>query len=696
MSELQSDRELDEAFIQGMALLQSYPLENVGGIERILQLAFDLASQREKANQVMTTQAAAAGLGARLRNSVWRSIPAPTPTLAKTPALTSAPQEAQASAADDSTDSDSDTDSDEEEAAQIVQTTSIIDQSSLTSRLASTVWKGITNQSAMEAPPSPTTLSPLPSPVMSPVMESSRQLTPEPHSAPMEAAPQASTSLTSNIWGYAEKFRDSNTAATLAKVSTNWRVRALDAWSKRGSVAAPHTAPLTQPSSSTLSPSWVPGSPASRDGDSDVRRSSLPPMGRFDNYEPPERPKFFRPPRDSMIIDPRRDSLPAFASVASPTGSDMSALSEGDLDHLRRSTLMSRTPSPRSATSTRSGGPKPLILNSNSLITNSRSPNMSATSMDLHFADQVRAKRPTVSHRTSQSSISSLSPSDHVSSRRTRTPDTESRIVPINRARSPAAMAKDRRQGSLSSATSSPIGTTRRLPSDGTEIPVRKPGWRSAEIRSSTASTASLASPPAPASPPEQTDSDEARVAPTERQRGSVVLGEFGELGQPLPAEATPKISRRKNSSLTRLQIEESSDSSVVTQLPTRASRVKSKRLPPRLAGFRSRETSKDETVLASSLNNLVAEWPDEGDATTPKASNFEVDGSPSKARVRKNSSEGRARKTSADGSTRTRKVSNEGKLRHVRDSAAIEGDDEGYDEFLSAYSESDDGSAAR
>ncbi|GJE95200.1 IST1 family protein [Phanerochaete sordida] len=688
MSELLSDRELEEAFIQGMAFLQNYPLENVGGIERVLQLAFDLAAQREKESQASITQVTAAGLGARLRNTVWRSTAAPAPVAAKTPAPAAVAQ-LPVTADDDSTDSDSDSSEDEDDGAQTIPVVNVANQSSLTSRLSTAVWKGITNQSAMEAPPTPTTPSPsfMPSSVLSPKVDASKQLPPEPRSPPADGSAQPS--ITSNIWGYAEKLRDSNAAATFSKVSTNWRVKAMDAWSKRSSVGStPHTAPL-QASSSTLSPSWVPSSPATR-ADSDIRRSSLPPMGKFDDYEPPERPKFFRPPRDSMIIDPRRDSM---ASLASPTNSEMSAHSEGDLD-LRRSSMMGRTPSPRSAT-TRSGGPKPLILNSTSLITHSRSPTMTTSSMDSHFADQVRATRPTISHRTSQSSLSSLSPSDQLASGRMRTPEGESRVVPIGRARSPAAFAKERRQGSLSSATSSPIGTTRRLPSDyATEVPERKSsGWRNADFRDSTGSAASVVSPPAPASPPKQTDSDEARVVPTEHQRGSVVLSEFGELERPVPPDATPKISRKTNSSLSRLQLEESSDSSPVTQLPSRASRVKSKRLPPRLAG-RQREASKDGTARATSPNTLVAALADDGDATTPKASDFEVGGSPSK--TRKNSGESRMRKTSADGVARTRKVSNEGKPRRVRDSAAVEGDDEGYDEFLSAYSESEDGGVAR
>ena len=698
VSEPPSDRELEEAFIQGMAMLQTYSLENIGGMGRVLQLAHDLSAQRERERQASAAPTVASGLGARLRNTVWRTAApttaaptttAPTTATPTTTASTTVPTLAPPSDSDSSDDT-TDSDSDDGE-GQAVELPSNPNRSTLTTRLANTVWKGITNQSAMEAPPTPTTPSPIPSP--------------RPEIQGPQAIEQQLPTVNSkgpSIWGYAEKLRDSDAAATLAKVSTNWRVKALDAWSKRGNVAPPNTAPLGP--SSSLSPSWTPSASGSRSADVDdydLRRSSLPLMDRTEVYSPPARPAFFRPPRDSIIIDPKRESM---ASLASPTGSDISAHSEGDIDHFRRSSiapLSSRTPSPRSAASTRSGGPKPLLLNSHSLITHSRSPTLPVASLDHQFADAVRAKRPSVAHRTSQSSMSSLSPSDHG---RVRTPEISSRVVPINRARSPMAMGRDRRQESMSSATSSPVVRERGLMSDsGTEAPEnkRKPGWRTADARDSTASAVSLPSPPPPSSP-EQSSHDEARVVPTETQRGSVVLGEFGELEGSLRTESAPKVSRKTNTSLARLQIEESSDSSPISNLPTRSARVRSKRYPPRLANLRSRETGRANTAPApvaepaTSPNTLAAEWPEEGDATTPKASAFDPNSTPSSKRVRKNSGEGRARKVSAEG-TRTRKVSADGrdsKERRVRDSAAVEGDDEGYDEFLSAY-ESEDSSAA-
>jgi hypothetical protein len=64
---------------------------------------------------------------------------------------------------------------------------------------------------------------------------------------------------------------------------------------------------------------------------------------------------------------------------------------------------------------------------------------------------------------------------------------------------------------------------------------------------------------------------------------------------------------------------------------------------------------------------------------------------------LRKNDTDGhevRTRNNPVEGPPRIRTVSGEGKeaARRTRESAAIEGDDEGYDDLLSAY-ESEDGS---
>lgn len=252
----------------------------------------------------------------------------------------------------------------------------------------------------------------------------------------------------------------------------------------------------------------------------------------------------------------------------------------------------------------------------------------------------------------------------------------------------------------MSSTTSSPAFADRQLPPEAFaeyDALRRKPGWKSADAaRDSMTTTSSIPSPPFSADAAESNNA--VRVVSAETQRGSVVLGEFGELDVPLSVEHTPKISRKAHIGLSRLQLDDSSDSSAPNQVPSRASRVRSKRQPPRLNTLRTRESRTSPVGdREHSPNSLAAEWPEEPDATTPKAASFEAAGATMPPRrTRKVSSEGRRKNAESTTPVRTRKVSSEGRdpKKRVRDSAAVEGDDEGYDELLSAY-ESED-SAAR
>ena len=99
-----NDHELEDAFAAGMIFLQNYPLEEVGGVERVLQLAYDFAARREAEQQATSTytMAGAAGFGARIRNSMWR-----------TPAPKTIP-EAHEDTDDDSEESEEEDDDDEE------------------------------------------------------------------------------------------------------------------------------------------------------------------------------------------------------------------------------------------------------------------------------------------------------------------------------------------------------------------------------------------------------------------------------------------------------------------------------------------------------------------------------------------------------------------------------------------------------
>ncbi|KAI0093536.1 regulator of Vps4 activity in the MVB pathway-domain-containing protein [Irpex rosettiformis] len=644
-----NDHDLEDAFASGMIFLQNYPLAEVGGVDRVLQLAYDFAAKREAERQAASSYSmpTASGISARIRNSVWR-----------TPAQKTIPEVMEDTDEDESEESEEEDDDDKPLALQ---------RPSFSSRLATTVWKGITNQSAIEPPPTPDA-SPLPSPA--PTQEKF------PESEIVEAP---ATRPVSTLWDYAAKMRDSDAAATLAKVSTNWRVKAMDVWTKRnsgGATSAPSTA-----NPDALSPSWVPNATnrASLEASNilDQRRSSLPAGSSSDAYVPPPRPAFFKPVRDSFIAggDLRPD-------VISPTGSDYSAFSENDADRYkhqaRANTLaaLSRTPSPSSA---KSMGPRPLLLGSAGSVVHSRSSTMPNNSLDKQFAEAVRAKRPSPTHRGSQSSVSSLSPQDrqdrHTSLSRARTPESTvgSRVVPLNRTVSPMAVARARRQESVSSSASSPVGVQSRLPgessTEGDTVPAPN-------TRDSVSTIDSVASPPPQSRTPENSSSGP-RVVSSETQRGSVVISEFGEV---IDASTSGVASRRKGRNLS-LQIDDSSDSSAA--VPHRTSRIRSKRFPSRLATLRAKLEAKEgrssPVDRTPSPNTLQAPDFDEPEATTPKAVSFDQAAPPSR-RLRKLSGDNKSRKVSSERVER----------KHKRESAAAEGDDEGYDELLSAYESED------
>lgn len=694
------ERELEEAFIEGMAFLQKYPLEAVGGIEKVLQTAYDLAAQREALVNTPRANGPAVGLGARLRDTVWKGLSS---------GLESHPEEDY-----DSEDASSDEYEAEKPAAQQGP------QSTLTSRLANTVWRGITNQSATEPPLSPSpSSSPIPSPLPSPL--------PTSQSSPGVPPREAVANAAARFWGYAEKLKESDTAASFSKVTTNWRVKALDAWNKpRTNEPVPDTLSPTPPASRSA-PSMSSAQDHSRSISltalqssprmSDDKRGSMPIMDRKDVYSPPPRPAFFRPVRDSMF-------------VASPISREASPVS--DSGHGARGSLSSfqlpTTIPPRSHS-----GPRPLLLNSSSLITAAlaspaRSPISPAA--DSNWADSVRAKRD--SHRASQSSISSLSPSEPYRPRRSDTrSDFESdggggsRIVPINRNKSPSPMARASRRVSSRTSVSPPTPPKahRRFPTES-ETSTPEPesngqtGWKEAPPDSPTTT---IPSPPLPGTPDAETMSvgignSGVRVTQPEsqRQRGSVVLSsESADVSFASPAPET-KLARRR-ATLSRMQPEagDHSDSSIAGESPVAGAKnpnLRRKRLLPRLQSLRNSKASMEAVPpLPAHSQSLDVPPSDEfgehegaGAATTPRAGSFD------EQMVMPPSPRRRSRKVSGEGETtpsRTRKISNEGRTRKIstegrrkgpspspqrRDSAAVEGDDEGYNDLLSAYESED------
>lgn len=688
-----SGRELEDAFAEGMSFLQQYPVEAAGGIEVILQTAYDLTLRREA--EASSSKSGTVGLGVRLRDTVWKGF-------ATQPSIIESQHETEES---DRTDSEEETESEQ------ITTRGA---SSLTSRLADTVWRGISNQSAMEAPPSPTS----PYATLPPSPEPPAKILPEP---PTDDTQKVNPSRASKIWGYAEKFRESDTAATLAKVSTNWRVKAFDAWNKRSSGSS--STFLAPPSSSRPSSveyeysrrtSLVEETFSKPSGSDKRRGGSLPGIDRSEVYSPPARPAYFHPPRDSIIFTGNKSPLSPtnhekpLSDAGSPgsSGFRASLASLGFASH-------NEPPKPPSKSA-----PRPLLLNSASLITSPHSRSPTPSSADRAWADSVRGKRPSPVHQDSISSISSVSPNARFSSRGSARSelesDTGSRIVPLRSARSPRP-GGSRHVTPTSSITSSPPSAHRRMDTEtsahsGSDDGSNDKGWSRVDLPESPPTGPS----PPPPRTPEATAimTTDVRVEAPEPQQSSLALGDANDTESEKPVSSPGSKLSRRPPPLSRLSVGgDMSEDSPTTQAPPRSPRLKSKRAPPRLA-TRTQKNAKSENGTPAH-DTLAPERPgsDELDnATTPRATSFDAtfpttSTSPRPARrVRKASGEGngevRTRKLSGEGRERMKKGSVDGRGRkvsgerevtkHKRDSSAVQGDDEGYNDLLSAYESED------
>ncbi|KAJ4488065.1 regulator of Vps4 activity in the MVB pathway-domain-containing protein [Lentinula aciculospora] len=758
--------ELSDAFVQGVALLQHYPIQAAGGIDSVLQTASELRHRREDEAKLATTNQLSfgdrlrlsvwkgftnqqaslerspspevseedqdtsgndtetqeividSGLTARLATTVWKGItnqsamePPPSPLSPITPSHSPgrSPRSSPVIVVDDTSESDIQDGNDHE--------------SNLTSRLAATLWKGITNQTAMEPPPTPLDPSRPPSPSVPHAPSSpSIVITDSEPTAPASKGWASSTSL----WNYAEKLKESNAAATFSKVSSNWQAKALaSSWSIRKSGIAAAENDSTHPQSAdSLRHSDPPQNSWFKSNE--TRRTSVPDPDRSGVHSPPARPAFFKPPRDTMIFSGKGPIVDV------PSSPELSPSSEGGLMQKTRNlqaSLAALTRSsenapvaPATPQSKPKSGPRPLLLGSTSVITPrgerpiSRSENSTPLNGSGQWNDVLQSRNYHPINRDSLSSVSSLSPSDALTRGKSEYdsdgPVPVSRKIALNR-RSVSPMAPHARTGSIPAGSnvppvphfrtgstphlslSSSSGSSAALASPILMSPLKSPGWGQVQILDS---------------PPSTLDGLHMRstsltssihtIIPEEPSLEKTPSGDDIPLELPLPPR---KLLRKK----TPPPQGDTSDSSV-PDLPRRNNRVRAKRnvRPPNLR-LQQPQVADLERATASSL---VVEWPhDEQElATTPKASSFDVDNSTSprspSRRVRKASSEGRSparqRKTSGEGQEpRSRKISTESRIRKVsdvqkyHDSTAELGDDEGYDELLSAYSESEDSS---
>lgn len=666
-----------------MSLLQMYPLETAGGIDSVLQTAVELRRRREEESKAVKTSGV---LGSRLRDTIWRGFTNQGTSSPASPDMSDSSEEELKSR----------NQGDETESPH-VDTTSLAP--SFTSRLANVVWQGITNQTAMDVPPSP--ISPAPSTPSSPLPPSS-PVSPALQSPASPAPPVSpiseSSSATSSLWSYAEKLRDSDTAASLAKASTNWRVRAMQAWNTRKSASPSPNPSSPKDSGETVLESTSPAEEAIR------REGSLSDTFRTEAYSPPARPAYFRPARDSMLPQPRRSLL---SSPTSPDSGDETASAK--LNNIKDSIaslagLVATSPSKPSP----KPGPKPLLLNSSSLLTRTapsppiRSPPTrlrADSSSSAGFPAYVTA-RPIRSH-DSQSEWESDA--------------TESRIVPLNR-RSVSPMAPQARisHGRLYSSSSEKGGARQELflnggpysPSVRSDGSVGR-GWSKIDTLDSPATL--------PPSPPLHTPPSAALTSSADsgavHQRSPLITPEPDIRVLEAPSQGRKLVRKKTPPPLP----DYTSDSSVVLEAPPRSPRLRSKRSPQHLSKLQVQKPESFE--ITTSPNRLaLPELSDDHDNTiTPRATAFRESNGENSAssaspkspipglhRARKLSGdsrkasgdtfEPRTRKISSSGhSPRTRKVS-ETRSAKQTESAAEEGDDEGYDELLNAY-ESEDSS---
>ena len=473
----------------------------------------------------------------------------------------------------------------------------------------------------------------------------------------------------------------------------------MQAWNNRRSPSPSLNPSSSKDSRETVLESTSPVQEATR------REGSISATYRSEAYSPPARPAYFRPPRDSMLPHPRRSLL---SSPTSPDSGDDTASAK--LNNIKDSIaslagLVATTPSKPSPKS----APRPLLLNSTSLLTRAATPPVRSPPTRLRADSSSSAGFP--AYATARLTRSHDSQSEWESDA------TGSRIVPLNR-RSVSPMAPQSLMGhGRLQSSSSEKGLTRQdlflnggqySPSGRSDGSASR-GWGRIDALDSPATLPP--SPPSHNPPPPSITLNPSAVSGAVYQRGSITIPEPDIRVLEAPSQ-TRKLMRKKTPP--RLP-DYTSDSSAPPEAPPRS--------PPRLRSRRSPhhlhvQIQKSVPLEVSTSPNRLAlpELPDDHEsAVTPRATAFREgngEGSASSAspkspapglyRTRKLSSDGRkasgdtfeprTRKISSSShSPRTRKVS-ETRSAKQTESAAEEGDDEGYDELLNAY-ESEDSS---
>lgn len=645
--------------MEGMTLLQNYPLVSAGGIDSVLQTASDLWRRHEDEAAVAASRTGQLSLGARLKESMWKGFTNQVSSAEHSPA-----------GSDNETESDVAVQSTSTTPAASVPQIITPSGAPLTSRLATSVWKGITNQSAMESDEPPTPITPV-----GPAMPAKGLPPPPDESQTSEAGGSSNGGVASSLWGYAAKLQDSDTAANLAKVSSNWRAKAMT-----GSWGFKKTGTASQTPSPAVSEQFLAPPSLSSSRATTPDRRSLPEPDRTGLYSPPTRPSFFKPPRDSFM-------MPEGGSLSLPTSPEAAdSLLDKTMQIQSSLSALTRSPNPKKS------GPRPLLLNANSPITHlapdaipvaEPSPRLPQRMSD-EWSEVTKMKTQAMhGHPTrhgSQSSVSSLTPSDAFrGARLDYESDSRTKRVMLNR-KSVSPMAPHfRRPQSESSPSASPVraGEIKNLAFSSQGDILFNGSVTSSEAASPVFASPSLYSPPPEtasslAYASDSFDSEEPFGSPPRRARAI----------EPLDTPIIPrKISRKRTPPPPANYGGDTSDSSAPSTGLSKSPR--SKRRVTRPAALQIEDSNDPDKNPRGSVN-LDVPWPDEEGGHTPRAPHFE---GASEGTLRRS---GRARKTSGEG--RTRKISTETyrPKPQARDSIANEGDDEGYDDFLSSYESED------
>ena len=669
-----------------MALLQKYPMSELGGPERVIDIAVGLTSRRELA-------AAAPGLGGKLRGSVWTGFITRKPP----PEHSSREPDTQSDGTPSPEWPDSgaeDGDDTETPAGALLGKfgntvwRGITNQSSMDvpspplmpaspagkldelpspnvatssaarigNKLGDSIWRGLTNQSAMEAPPSPTEPS-MPSPT------------------PSESDGLLSPISSASIWNYRERLKESDAAAALSKASTNWTAKAVTLWSRNTptSTASSPEFPSRHSRADSLgisNKSWTEMFP---------KRGSLP--NHYDKeYSPPPRPNF----RESRYFEPEQRSL-SKSSVGLPSPPNLLIKSKSAL-----ASLTGSTPAPALKTA-----PRPLLLSSSSLITPSNPRRLGRSPTPVPRSPQPQ--RDSMSSVSSAStSLSSARYSTH--SDRDSEPYNTGRFVPLRRGARSSSSRPD------VARTTRPEITQRLGPENDSEftqgassssLPRNHQRRTSSEESTKRGrlpdSPSTLPSSPPPKTPITVVNSPDVRVnGGKEPPQGSLMFSESGN------TRGAPSVERkvgRKPSWNTSFvppasPLETASDSSTTHDpgLPVHNKRHGQRPVNLRLKSDSDLRRSTSAAVVEQrsprDMTALTAENFSEAIVKTPRATDFPSPSSPGRpTRVRRNSRSPRRplRKTDTP----------------EKGSDGEEGDDEGYDEFLSAYESEDNNTTA-